>query len=114
MVVRKLYIPSLGYFAVTGDGYRPVGSIVSIKSEKDAIVDDNSTRLDISKLPITMLRFIECAALCNMSVVKRRGLTPEDQQEQLIHPEKEKSNFFNISCLMKDLTCFSFLRPQSQ
>lgn len=83
MVVTKLYLPGLGFFAVDGAGYRPVGKIYEIKNHD--CTAESGTPLDTLKLPSHLAKLIQCGSLCNMSSIKRRGISTEGEKQQLIN-----------------------------
>ena len=82
MVVTKIYLPGHGFFGVDGVGYRPVGKITQL--DTPAQKPNIGTPLDVQHLPAQLTRLVQCGSLCNMSAIKRRGITTETETQQII------------------------------
>ena len=82
MVLTRVYVPGEGLIQVTGQGYQPVGIIHKLNDNGQA--SGEPMRRD--NMPKPVLELTKCAALCNMSVIKRKGRTNEEETERLVHP----------------------------
>lgn len=67
MVLTRFWIPGDGYFDADGAGLCPIGKVVR-KDTGDPITSDNMSNV--------MVKFVECAALCNTSEIR------EDEAEE--------------------------------
>lgn len=80
MVLTRVYLPGLGLIQVTGQGYQPLGLIHSLDSNGEAAGDPYRR----NNMPEALLKLTECCALCNMSVIKRKGQTSEEESLRLL------------------------------
>ncbi|KAI8641113.1 hypothetical protein BD408DRAFT_389408 [Parasitella parasitica] len=80
MVVVRFWTPKEGYFFVTPNGLAPQGDIYqTFGSVDDEQVDfEKSTLVEKVKLSHETNRLVECAALCNMSFIRKKEEQPSD------------------------------------
>ncbi|KAL9542561.1 hypothetical protein MBANPS3_008548 [Mucor bainieri] len=87
MVVVRFWTPSEGYFYVTPNGLAPQGDIYQTYDAVDEQVDFGKAALVENKsLSHDTNRLVECAALCNMSSIRKK-----EQEEQAISKDDEKA-----------------------
>ena len=86
-MLTQLFVPELGNYEVAGQGYRPYGTVKKPTEEP----------LDASNLPKAIQRLAECAALCNLSTIKRKGLTEVDETKQVAYPAGSFPKDYNPS-----------------
>lgn len=89
MMVTQFFLPSLGHYSVSGQGYKPIGKITPLK-EGSETAPNQEQPLAIDKLPSPVIRLVECSALCNMAVIKRKGVTQEAELRDVLEPGKKK------------------------
>jgi magnesium-transporting ATPase (P-type) len=108
MVVKEVYLPELGTFGASGEGYSPKGEIKRLPADDEE--DASNPAMMASNMPQLFLRFTQCAALCNMSVIKPKGMTTEEQMQRVIYPKDSrkssptKKNFPVTKLKMTELT----------
>lgn len=99
MVLKQVYVPGCGSFAVSGNGYSPIGEIKRLQSNSDHVSGNDASdkdsvaeHLNALNMPQPLFRLTECASLCNMAIIKRKGLTAEEQAQRLIYPKGERKD----------------------
>ena len=79
MMVKRLYIPSSGHFSVEGTGYKPAGKVEKISFDGN----EEPSPVSLKDIPRPLFRLTQCAGLCNMAIIKRKGVTVE-QETQIV------------------------------
>ncbi|KAI3653358.1 hypothetical protein MP228_001305 [Amoeboaphelidium protococcarum] len=74
MFLQSVYTPDGGNYVVSGNGYKPSGSITH--------VSDSSTAYHRENMPKSLYRLTQCASLCNLSVLKRVGKTEQELEQK--------------------------------
>ena len=97
MSVTRLFIPSLGFYGVEASGYRPIGKIHFIGDGDKMNYDKNVQSVDPRNVHHDLLTFTQCAALCNMSVIKRKGVTVAGEAAKAIGPTSPSTQDLTIS-----------------
>ncbi|CEP10609.1 hypothetical protein [Parasitella parasitica] len=90
MVVVRFWTPNEGYFYVTPNGLAPQGDIYQTFDSIDEQVDlEKSTLVEKIRLSYETNRLVECAALCNMSSIRKKEeqLVVEDEKLKVHHNE---------------------------
>lgn len=72
-------------YNVSGIGYSPVGEILQVGGDSTALMREN--------MPVPLAKLTLCAALCNMSVIKRKGKSEFEESKALIKPHTARSLF---------------------
>ena len=74
MFVSSVWVPDMRILSVSGHGYVPLGQI-----SEQGVPNKVYTA---SNMPPPLLRLAQCASLCNMAILKRKGRTVEDEQRR--------------------------------
>jgi potassium/sodium efflux P-type ATPase len=92
MVVTQFFMPGKGFFAVSGQGYKPVGKITPLGTQGNENSVNNAQPIAATSVPTSIARLVECGALCNMAVIKRKGITQEREQREILEPRISKAH----------------------
>ncbi|GAN09597.1 potassium/sodium efflux P-type ATPase, fungal-type [Mucor ambiguus] len=94
MVVVRFWTPNEGYFYVTPNGLAPQGDIYQTYDAVDEQVDfEKATLVEKMNLSHDTNRLVECAALCNMSSIRKKEkgkpavTTTKDEKVVVRHDE---------------------------
>ncbi|CAO3637205.1 unnamed protein product [Mucor fragilis] len=83
MVVVRFWTPSEGYFYVTPNGLAPQGDIYQTYNAVDEQVDfEKATLVEKINLSHDTNRLVECAALCNMSSIRKKEQGQPDTKDE--------------------------------
>eukprot|EP00158_Paraphelidium_tribonemae_P008886 Partr_v1_DN28718_c1_g1_i2_m61753 putative ATPase CA transporting len=83
MAMTSFFLPSSGLYVVEAQGYKPVGAVKPLGFEEVGH-EGGCSPISIKSIPLDLLRFTQCAALCNMSIVKRKGITITEEQDRAV------------------------------
>ncbi|KAF7721884.1 hypothetical protein EC973_003980 [Apophysomyces ossiformis] len=81
MVVVRFWTPEQGFFYVRGNGLVPEGEIYRTSALEHDIADmKQEEQMDKTSLPKDIQQMIRCAALCNMSSIRKRNNNIESEK----------------------------------
>ncbi|KAI3661801.1 hypothetical protein MP638_003809 [Amoeboaphelidium occidentale] len=76
MVARKAFVYGEGYYDISGDGYRPVGGF---KLFGENMRPKNVPDIETKDMSSDLKEYLKCGSLCNLSVIKRKGISKKDE-----------------------------------